>query len=158
MTQTMTQTKVLPVVETIFEWDAKWSRFNRESRSHCLLRIFINAEDDQAVVIASELHSNYCNIGIGVDFRGLTQAVMGAFSSSLPIVESQVAWFEHYGIFSTSRSYEDRGTPETFVQLEWAPVVGEEIETKLYGTEFKERYGWLELNPVEKILSAVELA
>jgi hypothetical protein len=159
MAQITTQT-ILPIVETIFEWDAKWPELNRQSRSHCLLRIFIDSEHERAAVIASELDSNRGNVGIGVDFEGLAKAVIRDFSSSLPVALPQVQWVQHYGIFSTPASYENLGTPDEFSQIDWNwkqdTIAGEQLETVMDASEFQERYSWIELAPVEKVLSKVK--
>ena len=115
----------IKTIKRIFYWEAIWDAAKKHALSHCLLRIYIDA--NRVAIIASEIESNKANIGIGRNFEGLASCVIKEFGSELSVPLSQVIWIQHYGRFSEPRSYENLGMRERFSQIN-LPVVGEKLE------------------------------
>lgn len=156
----------IKTLKTIFSWEANWlehwDESKRHSYSHCLLRIYVDPAANRAVVIASELYSNDLNIGIGYDFEGLARAIVRQFGLEVGIPLSQTVWIKHYGRFSEPRSYENLGIRDRFskIDLTWN---GKELEGKGKETVFRialvqELIGWINLEPVEKVLVELDAA
>lgn len=141
------------VIKTIFYWQSKQGR-----SCHCLLRIYIDEVDERAIVIASELDSNRHNTVITQDIKGLASAVVQTFESQIGVPLEQIVWIVHYGDFSQPRSYENIGFSDEFsrVDLPWYGTSlgeGESFWTVLRAAPRKEILGWIDLEPVDRVLA-----
>lgn len=156
----------IKTIKTIFYWEAYWSEHwdetKRSSHSHCLLRIYIDMKANRAAVIASELYSNKPNIGISVDFEGLALAIVKEEGAKLGMPLSQVIWIQHYGRFSEPCSYENLEIRDSFclIDLPWngKELEGKGKETVLRIAQIQELIGWINLEPVEKVLVELDAA
>lgn len=170
---TLTDNKIITItadgiktIKTIFYWEAHWPKHwneaKRHSHSHCLLRIYVEPATNRAAIIASELNSNEPNIGIGLDFEGLAKAIVRELGSEIDIPLSQVVWIEHYGRFSDPHSYENLGVRDSFskIDLTWSgkELEGKGKETVLRIARVQELIGWINLEPVEKVLVELDAA
>lgn len=141
------------IIKTIFYWQSK------EGRScHCLLRIYIDEVYGRTIVIASELDSNRQNTAITQDIKGLASTVMQTFGAQISVPREQITWIVHYGDFSQPRSYENIGFCDEFsrVDLPWqgtSLLKGESSWTVLRAALRKDILGWLNLEPVEQVLT-----
>ncbi len=148
-----TTEKLQPSVETIFHW-------RKDDDSHCLLRIYIDEQNECAIVTASILQSNdMMPEDVSTDFEALAMAVQAKFPSVLdPKHINNVTWICHSGLFSVANSYENLTTPERFsrVALPWpfpdqlAPWSGQ--WRVLRPAEVEELKNKIELRPVTDIL------
>lgn len=102
-----------PVVETIFHWQA-------DDPSHCLLRIFVDEQAQQAYVVASELYSNNQNEKhVSRHFEELAKSVFEQYPTLINVSDlKKVNWITHYGKFSVVHSFENLTTPDRFTQVD----------------------------------------
>jgi hypothetical protein len=140
----------LPVIKTIFEWDAKWVDFEGnlvETRSHCLLRLYIDPHRSTAIVIASELYSNRNahNLDVSRSFGELALTVLQTFGEELKLKKEPIFWVAHYGRFTSPRSYENLHDRDEFRQ-----IVLQERES---GWLAKSGENLLDIADLEKLLS-----
>lgn len=114
--EVLTTQQLSPVVETIFHWQV-------DEPSHCLLRIFINDQTQQAYVVASELYSNdEMEKRVLQDFDELALGIVVCYSKLLnPDNIKEVSWISHFGRFSLVDCFENRMEPEIFrkIDLPW---------------------------------------
>lgn len=105
-----------PLVEAIFHWQA-------DDPSHCLLRIFVDEQVQQAYVVASEPHSNkLLDKHVSTDFDTLAISISKQYTSLFEKSKiKQVIWIAHFGQFSDVHSFENMHTTESFltVDLPW---------------------------------------
>lgn len=148
-----TTKKLTPVVETIFHWRS-------DDDSHCLLRIFVDEQNTNAVVVASIVHSNDAMPeDVSTDFEALAVAVQTKFSSVLdPSNIHHVTWLCHSGLFSVAYSYENITTPERFSRVVLPWPLPHQIEPwsgqwrVLSAAEVEELTSKIELRPVADML------
>lgn len=142
-----------PVVETIFHWQA-------DDPSHCLLRIFVEDQTQQAYVVASALYSNdNMEKHVSRHFEELALAVVSHYAELLdPSQITDVIWICHYGLFSVPNSFENIGTLDRLSQinLSW-PLsstfsVWERQEVVLSESEEERLFSKISLTPVSEIL------
>lgn len=102
-----------PVVETIFHWQV-------DDPSHCLLRIFVDKQAQQAYVVASKLNGDHpSKNSITENFGKIAQAVCKEYSSLLNLERiNHVTWIAHYGLFSVPQSYENLGEQDDFSRID----------------------------------------
>ncbi len=147
------------IIKTIFHWSASCETSDKtfSPHAHCLLRIFFNLSQQQAVVIASQLNSNQGNTGIYYGFIDLVNQVLNDFSF-LKILLPNVIWLTQYGAFSRPRSFENLKLQDEFSQEylnfnslgQATEIYTEQVLTQ---AQVKELLGSAPLEPVDELLA-----
>ncbi|WP_299416291.1 hypothetical protein [Acaryochloris sp. IP29b_bin.148] len=145
-----------PVVETIFHWQA-------DDPSHCLLRIFVDGQTQQAYVVASELYSNKTmEKHVLHDFEELALDIFTRHSTLLdPDNINGVSWISHYGRFSVVVSFENLTKPEEFRKVDLPWPLPEQLsrydgkDTYLEEPDEQKLFSQILLEPVANILDRI---
>lgn len=143
-----TTEKLAPVVETIFHWRS-------DDDSHCLLRIYRDEQEQQTVVVLSEIASNQENTSISEETVNIVRAITAKFSEHLSPNLEQTIWLMHYGCFSKPLSFENLHRSEEFSQIEFIWEEGsskqEASETILFSRDITALFPRLELELGQQI-------
>lgn len=145
-----------PVVETIFHWQA-------DDPSHCLLRIFIDDQTQQAYVVASELYSNdKMEKRVLYDFAELALDIFNQYSILLdPGNIKVVTWISHFGRFSVVDCFENQTDPEIFRKIDLPWPLPERLsrydgkDTFLQEADEQELFSQVLLEPVADMLDRI---
>lgn len=134
--------KLAPVVETIFHWKVG-------DPSHCLVRIYRDEQQQQTLVVISEIASNQGNTSISETTVNIVSAINARFQEHLGPELEKTIWLMHFGCFSKPLTFENLHRSEEFSRIEFVweedSPIQETSETVLFTQDIAELFPRLEL-------------
>jgi hypothetical protein len=141
----------IEITKTIFHWHStyQWEHASLSPDCHCLLRIYWLQNQTQAVVIASELHSNKGNTDVDSGYPDLVKSVIASFPL-LGTILPKTTWLSHSGQFSVPLSWAESHQREC--SIEFAVQLEPNVESPLV-----EEVRYIEPGEVVKLLQGLSL-